>query len=308
MHLSFPLSPYEILGNLFQQEKSDVCLEIQMQFDPEELNMTEVLHQRLRLGYGRTSSWVLDALLPYERTPSSQNSASFDNYGRSNYGRAVEAIIYSVHSDIASIKESPSLLVHITLASRLAADALDGMGSYGIYSDTISRYYLKSICRESEQVISYAISSLAADLPISWHQSAMTSMTKGNALSDTLSGLLYDLATQHDGHEAYMRSLRDIIERVLRSTDTVIAERWLAFASGLNSKRKLTLVHYFEYAYLIYICPLFQLKPLWPSSQQSTRIWKNRRDWIDFGTSWLVNLLVSSFQMYQRKAYGFCGC
>ncbi|KAJ9108838.1 hypothetical protein QFC21_000158 [Naganishia friedmannii] len=235
------LSPHEILGNLFQQEKSDVCLEIKMQIDPEELNMAEVLQQKLRLGYGRTSSWVLDPLLPYERKSSSQSSVSFDNCGRSNYGRAVEAIIYSVHSDIASIKASPSLLLHITLASRLAADGLDGMGSYGLYSDTIDRYYLKSVCRESEQVISYAISSLAADLPVSWHQSAMTSMTKGNAQSDTLSGLLFDLATQHDGHEAYMRSVRDTIERILRSADMVIAERWLAFASGINNKPDLAL-------------------------------------------------------------------
>ncbi|KAJ9125190.1 hypothetical protein QFC22_000144 [Naganishia vaughanmartiniae] len=235
------LSPYEILGNLFRQENSDVCLEIEMQIDPEELNMKELLQDKLRLGYGRASSWVLDSLLPYERNPSSQSSVSFDSSGRSNYGRAVEAIICTVHSDIASVKATPSVLLHITLASRLAADALDGMGSYGLYSDDIDRHYLKSICRESEQVMSYAISSLAADLPLSWHQSAMTSMTKDNARGDTLLGLLYDLATQSDAHEVYMRSLRDIIERILRSADMVIAERWLAFASGLNSKPDLAL-------------------------------------------------------------------
>ncbi|KAJ9093121.1 hypothetical protein QFC19_008464 [Naganishia cerealis] len=235
------LSPYEILGNLSQREKSDICLELRLPINPEELNMKAVLQDKLQLGYGRTPSWALDPLLPYEQNNSSQTPVTFDTCGRSDYGRAIEALLYSVHSDIATAKTSPALLCHIALASRLATDALDGMGSSGLYSDCVDRHYLKNICRESEQVISYAISSLAADLPVSWHQSAMTSLTKGNSQNDTLSTLLQDLATQHEGQEIYLRSLRDILERILRSADMVIAERWLAFASGLNSKSDLAL-------------------------------------------------------------------
>lgn len=200
--------------------------------------MADLARAILQSDIQQTPSWIADPLLPYERVPTSEANGKVDNYGRSGYARAIEALVYHMHSDITVIKSSASSLYHIMLASRLAADALDGLGTYGVYSEDIDRQYLKSICRETGQIISYAVSSLAADLPASWHQSAMSSLTKGNPQKDTLSTLIYDLATSDPGHTIYLRCLRDLLDSVLRSAEISVSERWLAFATTLDSRRE----------------------------------------------------------------------
>lgn len=208
--------------------------------------MDSLLHSILQSNIQQTPSWALDPLLPYERRTSSENVNKFDNFGRSEYARAIEALVYHVHSDITAIKSSAPSLLHIMLASRIAADCLDGMGTYGVYRENIDRQYLKSICREAEQITSYGVSSLAADLPASWHQAAMTSLTKGNPQSDTLSMLIYEFATRNSEHTIYPRCLRDLLESILRSAEISVTERWLAFATTLDSRCE----HHIEMVFL----------------------------------------------------------
>lgn len=232
-------SPYDLLESIVQQTPEDIVLELGLSVEPDAIDMNNLLRQSLQAGTEPASSWILDPLLPYQRDPYSGKNPTYDSYGRSAYARALEALIYSIHSDIASIKGSPESLFHIVLASRISSDALVGIGSYGIYKQDIDRDYLKSIRQETVQLTSYAIRSLAADLPPSWHQAAMTSLSKGSPQVDTLSRLLYALVSPENSHKLHQRCLRDLLESILRSADIVVAERWLAFGTSLDSNREL---------------------------------------------------------------------
>lgn len=231
-------SPYDLLDTLMQQEPEKIVLDLGLSLEPGALEMTNLLQESLQSGNEPVSSWILDHLLPYQRDTQSGKNLAYDRYGRSAYARAVEALVYSIHSDIASIKVLPVSLLHIVLASRISADTLDGIGSYGVYSEGIDRDYLKSIRQEAGQLTSYAVRSLAADLPPSWHQAAMTSLSKGNPQSDTLSMLLHALASPEIPHNMYQRCLRDLLESILRSAEITVAERWLAYGTSLGSNRE----------------------------------------------------------------------
>jgi hypothetical protein len=226
------------LETLLQKGPEEIVLDLRLSLDPDALGMAKLLRQSLQPGGGPVSSWILDPLLSYQRDQHSGKSLAYDSYGRSSYARAIEALVYSLHSDIASIKASPQSLLHIVLAARVSADALDGIGSYGVYHEGIERDYLKSIRQEAGQLTSYAVRSLAADLAPSWHQAAMTSLNKGAPQPDTLSQLFHALAAPETSHKVYQRCLRDLLESILRSAEITVAERWLACGTSLDSKRE----------------------------------------------------------------------
>lgn len=194
--------------------------------------------------------YILDPLIPArsEDDEISPASTTFDAQGRSSPARHVEALLALLHDDRTLINHD-LILSHVLSAAQLAQEALwasNGIAGRGLYAEFVDADHLRSVIREAEGAMSYALASLetAGEIDVQWHKSAVSLLksevnagTK-DALQAQLVSLASSITQQQDDVAA--RVLRNLLGRHLQQSGAGVAEAevWLNFAMSSSEKRE----------------------------------------------------------------------
>lgn len=185
---------------------------------------------------------VSDPLVPQTTGgPSRAQKALTDVYGLSSVARLAAVALASVSADRTLLKKDPSWLYFLSTFSLLAADELALPGAADqVFGSSVSSADLERFVQVADGLRSYALTSLASSLDLSWHQAAVASLQKGAPSTDGLASVFASLVQDVQGANSVYpsRVLRDLLAGVLHSTGagTSEAEKWVTYGRAMQDK------------------------------------------------------------------------
>lgn len=199
--------------------------------------MSDLLQRSTKAG----ASIVFDDLLPYHVQEPIHEQGFYDWRGRSVYARRMEAVVALLRSDRSKTRESVEVMHHLLLVDRLLRDLVEcGGADCGMFAALTPRSYIASLSAETNDLVSYAINSLAGNISSQWHVNTMTAITRGDQSSkesSLLGELFLRVASSVESDTLSPRILRFLLSRILSlSGDTQITERWLACGQNMEDK------------------------------------------------------------------------